>query len=164
MKADVEVVILMGVSGCGKTTVGRAVAGRWGAEFFDADDFHPRANVAKMARGEPLEDGDRWPWLERMREEVIGREGVRTVLACSGLKAAHRARLTARDDDGRVLWVYLKGDLETIRERMDARDGHYMKSGLLESQFEALEEPEGVMVLGIEPPVESLVDGVMAVL
>lgn len=164
MKVDVDVVILMGVSGCGKTTVGRGVAGRWGAAFFDADDFHPRANVAKMARGEPLDDVDRWPWLERLRVEVLGREAERTVLACSGLKAAHRARLTDGVDAGRVLWVYLRGDLETIRKRMDARDGHYMKSGLLESQFEALEEPEGVMVVGIEPPVESLVDAVVAVL
>lgn len=156
--------ILMGVSGCGKTTVGEGVASRWGGRFFDADDFHPKANVAKMGRGEPLADEDRWPWLDLVRENVLSREGERTVLACSGLKASHRARIMDGVEEARVLWVYLKGDIETIRSRIDARQGHYMKSDLLVSQFEALEEPEGFVEVAIDQPVESMVDEVLAVL
>jgi len=135
------IVVVMGVSGAGKTTVGRLLAERIGCEFFDADDYHPPQNVQKMAAGNPLEDSDRWPWLERLnallREQTAA--GRDAVLACSALKEAYRAKLRAGIDDFRL--VYLKGSLEQIRARVTQRHHRYMPAALLESQFAALESP-----------------------
>jgi gluconokinase len=134
------IVILMGVAGAGKTTVGRLLARELGWSFYDADDFHPRANVSKMARGAPLDDRDRAPWLDALRELIVGclARGEDAVLACSALKEDYRRRLLV---DARVKLIYLKGEYELIRERLAARAGHFMKPELLASQFEALEEP-----------------------
>lgn len=156
----------MGVSGSGKTTIGERLAGRLGGTFFDADRFHPPENVARMARGEPLTDAERQPWLERLRDEVVapaaGREGP-TILACSALRRAYR-RVLDEGAPGRIAWVYLRGDPATIRARIDARSGHYMKSGLLESQFAALEEPAPgeALVVGIDADPGSIVDSILA--
>jgi gluconokinase len=134
------VIVLMGVTGSGKTTVGRLLAEELGWRFDDADDFHPRANVEKMSRGVPLDDEDRRPWLEALRELVRQRlaEGVGAVLACSALKESYRACLLL---DERVRLVYLKGDERLIRARLAGRRGHFMNPALLDSQFDALEEP-----------------------
>ena len=144
------IVILMGVSGSGKTTVGQSLAHRLHWRLLDADDFHPPANIEKMSRGVPLEDSDRWPWLDRLNEMVRTAEArsENVLLACSALKARYRDRLAA--GCATVNWVYLKGDFDLIEARLKARKGHYMKSGLLRSQFAALEEPEGALVMGIE--------------
>ena len=154
----------MGVSGCGKTTVGSLLAASLGWKFLDADDFHPPASIAKMAAGEPLTDGDRAPWLaglnRRLRECVNRGEPV--VLACSALKASYRTRL-ARGIGG-LRFVFLKGDLATIRARMLSRSGHYMKAGLLESQFAALEEPADAIVADIAAAPEAIVGRVRAAL
>jgi gluconokinase len=134
-------VVVMGVAGAGKTTIGRALAERLGAEFLEGDQFHPAANIAKMSRGEALDDADRAPWLDRLGEELArrGGEGRDVVLACSALKRDYRDRL--RRFCPALRFVYLRGDPEMIRARLAARRGHFMPPELLESQFSALQEP-----------------------
>jgi gluconokinase len=142
------IVVLMGVTGVGKTTVGRMVALDLGWVFLDADDFHPQENVAKMRSGVPLNDADREPWLNALRSEIDARLEAResAVLACSALKQSYRDRLAASEA---VRFVHLHGDEALIRERLLARSGHYMDPGLLASQFAALEEPHGVLVVDV---------------
>ena len=141
----------MGVSGCGKTTIGRALADAMAWPFLDADDFHPEANVAKMRTGTPLTDDDRWPWLDRLAAEMaaVNARGASAVLGCSALRQAYRDRLARA---GGVRIVYLKGDRATIEPRLAARAGHYMPPSLLTSQFAALEEPADVIVVDIRLP------------
>jgi gluconokinase len=142
------VVVIMGVTGVGKTTIGRVLAQDLGWAFLDADDFHSPANVAKMRSGTPLTDADREPWLAALRAEIDGRlqRADSAVLACSALKQSYRERLQATEA---VRFVYLRGDPALIRERLQARSGHYMDPGLLASQFAALEEPQGVVVVDV---------------
>jgi len=142
------ILILVGVCGCGKTTIGRALAEDLGWPFHDADDFHPAANVAKMAAGHALDDEDRWPWLDRMVVAMQGAqaEGGHAVLACSALKAVYRERLQRAGD---VRFIYMRGDMETIAARLAARSHRYMPASLLPSQFAALEEPENALVVDI---------------
>ena len=145
------IVVVMGVSGSGKTTIGRLLAEQLGWPFHDADDFHPPANVQKMRRGEPLNDSDRIPWLEEL-SRLIGKSlqsESSAVLACSALKSAYRAYLLI---DPRVRLVYLKGDYLLIHDRLNDRRDHYMNATLLESQFAALEEPEGAIVADVAAP------------
>ena len=134
------VIILMGVSGSGKTTVGRLLAAELCWDYYDADDFHPEANVEKMRSGVPLSDDDRKPWLESLRTLILGclERNESAVLACSALKENYREYLLAHDQVG---LVYLKGDYALIKNRLDRRCDHYMNPGLLGSQFETLEEP-----------------------
>ena len=145
------VVLLMGVSGCGKTTVGRALAQELGWAFVDADDLHPKANVAKMASGVALTDDDRWPWYDRIAAELrrLAGEGRHVVLACSALKQAYRDRLGAGGD---LRIAYLKGDAATIEARLAARKDHFMPASLLASQFATLEEPGDAIVVDIAQP------------
>jgi len=146
------IVIPMGVSGSGKTTVGRLLATDLGWPFHDADDFHPPENVAKMRAGVPLADADRAVWLDRLRsliEELIAARRS-AVLACSALKQAYRDRLAV--DPAAVRFVYLRGDYELIHRRLQERTGHYMPAALLRSQFETLEEPgTDVLVVDVAP-------------
>jgi gluconokinase len=149
------VVVLMGVSGVGKTTVGKILAADLGWTFVEADDFHPPGNVEKMRAGTPLTDGDRRPWLRALRgriDEACGREED-AVLACSALKAEYREYLQ-RGCPTDVCYVYLRGSAELIRRRLEGRDGHFMNPALLESQFEALEPPEGDIQVNATPPPE----------
>jgi len=147
----------MGVCGCGKTTVGEALAQAIGCRFLDADDFHPPANVEKMAGGVPLTDDDRWPWLDRIAEELgqILAEGEHAVLACSALKEAYRQRLKRAGD---VRIVYLEGDEATIAARLAARQHKYMPPLLLPSQFATLEVPTDALVVDIRQPIATQVD------
>lgn len=151
------IVIVMGVSGAGKSTVGAALARALDAEFLDADEFHPPGNVAKMAAGTALTDADRRPWLDRLNRELRAREAERrsAVLACSALKAAYRERLLVGIK--RPCVVYLRGDIEFIRTRLQARQHKYMPASLLESQFTALEPPQDALeidtALGVEDAV-----------
>lgn len=159
------VIIIMGVSGSGKTTIGKEVAMRQGWTFFDADDFHPAANVEKMRDGDGLTDTDRAPWLKQLRvliDEVL-REEESAVLACSALKKGYREQLAAEG----VCFVYLKADRDLIRERLSEREGHYAKADLLESQFGALEEPasqENVVTVSVDQSIEAVVDEIEAAL
>src|SRR5262249_1152225 len=151
------IIILMGVSGSGKTTIGARLAQALGWPFYDGDQFHPPANVAKMQQGMPLTDEDRWPWLDALRAhiETCIQQGVSAVLACSALKRAYRAHLVI--DEARVKLVYLKGDYDLIHSRLAQRRGHFMPPRLLASQFAALEEPEQGVVVDIVYPPEMIV-------
>ncbi len=139
----------MGVSGCGKSSVGRALAEALGWPFFDADDFHPESNIRKMAGGTPLTDEDRMPWLERLRDLLAEQQaqGRSAVLACSALRQSYRDILAARVTD--VHWVHLRGTLEEVRHLMEKRSGHFMKTGMLQSQFQTLEPPADAIDLPV---------------
>jgi gluconokinase len=146
------IVIVIGVAGSGKTTVGRMLAADLEWDFLDADDLHPPANREKMARGVPLTDADRAPWLERLAQQLQDRvrKGRRSVVACSALKESYRERLRV---DPSVRFVYLRGDTELFRERLRTRRGHYFGAELLASQLETLEEPaEGLTLDASESP------------
>jgi len=157
------VVVLMGVSGSGKTVVGQALAAQCGWPFLDGDDFHPEANVAKMAAGIPLADDDRWPWLDRLAREIaaIGERGGNAVLACSALKRAYRDRLARA---GGVVFVHLKGDYETIAARLATRSHRYMPPDLLASQFATLEEPEDAIGVDVRAAIPAQVAAIRAAL
>jgi len=133
----------MGVSGSGKTTIGRLLAGKLGWTFVEGDDYHPAANVAKMHAGVPLTDADRAPWLAALRERIdaAAARGENVVLACSALKHAYQDYLSRHEPDN-VRYVYLRAAEELISERLAARKGHFMNPSLLHSQFETLEPPE----------------------
>lgn len=149
------VIVVMGVAGAGKTTVSRLLAGQLGWAFFDADDFHPKANVEKMRMGQPLTDIDRSPWLAALRVLIADclRQRRNAVIACSALKASHRARL--RVDEKQVPFVFLTGDPDLILSRLAARQSHFMPASLLQSQLALLEEPaDGIRVDIALPPGE----------
>ncbi|HZZ95406.1 MAG TPA: gluconokinase [Jatrophihabitantaceae bacterium] len=157
-----RVLVLMGVSGCGKSTVAGVLAGRLGFDFGEGDDLHPPANVAKMAAGDPLTDEDRWPWLDRVAQWIrdhtdAGRPGL---ITCSALKRSYRDIL--RGDH--VVFVYLHGTREQIATRLAARHGHYMPPELLDSQFATLEPPgddEQALSIDIGPPSDVLADEIV---
>jgi gluconokinase len=153
------IVVVMGVSGSGKSTVGALLAERLGAEFLDADEFHPPGNVAKMAAGVPLTDDDRRPWLERLNAEL--RQQKDAVLACSALKESYR-RTLAHGIDCR--FVHLRGPIELIRARMAERSHRYMPASLLESQFATLEPPAGAIEVDIAEPPERCAKLILAAL
>lgn len=146
------ILVLMGVSGSGKTVVGIELAEQLEWAFVDADDLHPVANVEKMARGEPLDDADREPWLQSIMQiiEELCRKGISIVLACSALKEAYREKLLATG--GCVEYVHLTGSFELIAERLARRKGHYMPPSLLKSQFETLEPPTEALEVDVTPP------------
>jgi gluconokinase len=151
------IIMLMGVSGSGKTTIGQQLAEALGWPFYDGDQFHPQANIAKMQQGIPLTDADRWPWLHTLRAQIATwiHQGVSAVLACSALKQGYREYLLI--DEAEVKLVYLKGDYDLIRARLAQRHGHFMPPALLASQFAALEEPERAVVVDIAHPPETIV-------
>ena len=155
------IIIVMGVSGSGKTTVGQLLAGRLGCGFSDADDFHPVANVEKMRAGVPLTDDDRAPWLAALRRAIDGWQatGESHVVACSALREAYRGVLSPGGD---VVFVHLKGSPEVIAARLATRRGHYMNPNLLASQFATLEEPEGAIAVDIVLPPDVIVDEIAA--
>jgi gluconokinase len=135
------IVIVFGVSGAGKTTIGKLLAEELGWRFYESDDFHSRANIEKMRSGLPLADEDRWPWLNLLREQITRSLTAKenAVLACSALKRAYRGRLRVSDD---VKFVFLLGNYVLIERQLRRRRGHFMNPALLQSQFADLEEPE----------------------
>lgn len=151
------IVLVMGVSGAGKSVIGEALAKDLGWSFLDGDDFHPAENVAKMASGVPLDDGDRWPWLDAVNREILRLEqhGESAVLACSALKESYRRRLAAGVKHLRV--VFLEGEFGLIHERLAHRKHRYMPASLLESQFATLEPPAGALRVDVAAPVEECV-------
>lgn len=151
------IVVLMGVSGVGKTTIGKALAARLGWRFIDADDFHPPQNVAKMAAGSPLSDEDRWPWLSKVNRVLQAERNA--VLACSALKESYRRRLT--EGIGRLRLVYLHGSFELIHARLAERRHRYMPASLLESQFATLEPPLEAIAIDVAAPPSACVDAIL---
>jgi gluconokinase len=153
--------VVMGVAGSGKTTLGQALGRRLGWEFRDADGFHPAANIAKMKAGTPLQDEDRWPWLRAIRshmesEQAAGRSGI---IACSALKETYRDTL-GRGEPW-VRFVHVNGSRDLIEGRMRAREGHFMPVSLLDSQFATLESPADAITLDISQSPEALVEEVL---
>ncbi len=148
----------MGVAGTGKTTVGRKLAAALGWSFRDADEFHPPENVAKMSAGLPLTDEDRAPWLAAIRKHIDDclRRGENAVVTCSALKEAYRRKLIA--DPAQVRLVHLRGDPALIRQRLEQRQGHFMKPEMLQSQMAALEPPRRALDLDVAEPPEVLVE------
>ncbi|MFC5959758.1 gluconokinase [Streptomyces pratens] len=135
-----HVVVVMGVAGTGKTTIGPLLAARYGVPYAEGDDFHPPANIAKMSAGTPLDDEDRWPWLDAIGEWAHGRAGLGGVVSSSALKRSYRDRLRAAAPD--VVFVHLTGDRALIEDRMSHREGHFMPTALLDSQFATLQPLE----------------------
>ncbi|HSA81344.1 MAG TPA: gluconokinase [Geminicoccaceae bacterium] len=158
------VIVLMGVSGSGKTTIGVPLAQALGGEFAEGDDYHPPANVEKMRQGIPLDDADRRPWLETLSREIGNwlDAGRTMVLACSALKRSYRAIL--RGGRPEVRFVHLKGSAETIRARLAERRGHYMPASLLDSQLAALEEPKDAIVVTVDRPPAEIVARILSAL
>jgi len=160
----VHALIVMGVSGSGKTTIAEALAKRLKWPFKDGDAFHPPSNVEKMRNGQPLTDEDRWPWLRAIAAEIdrTGGASGHIVIACSALKRAYRDILIGGRTGVRL--IYLKGTRELIGERLGARRGHFMPPKLLDSQFATLEEPDGdenAVVVDVAPAVETIVDDIV---
>ena len=157
--------IVMGVSGSGKSTIADELAERLGWTYEDGDRFHPASNVAKMSAGHPLTDEDRWPWLQAIADEIdrVCKAGEHAVIACSALKRAYRDILVHGRNDVRI--IYLNGTQELIANRLAARKGHFMPPGLLDSQFRTLEPPdasENPVTVSIDAPVEAIVDDIIA--
>jgi gluconokinase len=153
-------VVVMGVSGSGKSTIGPLLAAALGGGFTDADDFHPAENIAKMAAGTPLEDADRWPWLDRLGAHLARQGGV---VGCSALKRAYRDRLRGHRPD--LAFLHLAGDSKLIAARQAARPGHFMPAGLLASQFATLEPPgadEAALTLDVSAAPEAVVARALA--
>jgi gluconokinase len=158
------IVIVFGVSGAGKTTIGKLLADELGWQFYEADDFHPRSNIEKMRRGRPLTDENRWPWLKLLREQITRSLAAKenAVLACSALKHAYRERLRVSGD---VKFVFLRGDYALIERQLRRRRGHFMNPALLQSQFADLEEPqpdEDVLTIDLGRSPQELVDEIKA--
>jgi len=158
------VIVLMGVSGSGKSTIGAALSRRLGWPFRDADSFHPPANIAKMSSGLPLNDDDRWPWLAAIAHWIDARcaAGTPGIVSCSALKRAYRSRIVGGRESVRL--VYLNGDMGLIAQRLQARRDHFMPPSLLESQFAALEEPgtdEQPLVVSIALSPQRVVDTII---
>jgi gluconokinase len=158
--------VVMGVSGCGKSSVAEMLAKATGGVFLDADDFHPSSNKEKMSAAIPLTDGDRWGCLDTLNAELRKRadDDTPTFLACSALREVYRARLAAGLP--KLRFLYLKGSMELIRSRTESRSGHFMPPSLLESQFAVLEEPTAAeaLIIPIDPPVEEIVAGILRVI
>ena len=147
-----SILVIMGVSGSGKTTIGQLLSAELICSFIDGDDFHPSVNIKKMSSGEALTDEDRWPWLEILTDKIQEyiQQEQSMVLACSALKKSYREILCV--DRELVQFIYLKGNYATIVRRMRSRENHFMTKSLLQSQFATLEEPRGAMVVDISPP------------
>jgi gluconokinase len=156
--------VVMGVSGSGKSTIAEHLAARLGWKYVDGDLFHPASNVAKMSAGHPLTDEDRWPWLQAIADEIdhVCTAGSRAVVACSALKRAYRDILVHGRDDVRI--VFLDGTQALIANRLAARKGHFMPPGLLDSQFKTLEPPqpsERPITVSIDASVEAIIDDII---
>jgi gluconokinase len=161
-------IVVMGVSGAGKSTVGRVVAERLRCPFRDADNFHPPANIEKMSRGEPLNDEDRWPWLSAIAAWIAEHRAASTmcVVTCSALKRAYR-NIVTNQQSADVRLVYLQGDFALIEARLKARHGHFMPPALLRSQFAALEEPdmdEHAITVSIDATPDEIAAGIFGML
>lgn len=161
VKRMIRFFIVMGVSGCGKSSVGKLLAEKLGWDFYDADDFHPHGNVAKMANRIPLDDSDRAPWLASLNNLISSSLKADTpgVLACSALKERYRQKLLDGNDG--IRFVYLKGSYDLIWSRMEKRKSHYMKPHMLKSQFDALEEPTNALTMDVSVSADEIAQEIL---
>ena|SRR5947208_12319253 len=155
------IILIMGTTGAGKTTVGKLLAARLGWTFLDADNFHPAANIEKMTHGIPLTDADRIPWLAKIHTELLRltQSGQNAVLACSALKQSYRDQLSVAVD---MRIVYLRGTYEVMRHHIEARHGHFAGEAILAGQFADLEEPRNALVLEVSRTPQQLVSEIIA--
>ncbi|AYN67895.1 gluconokinase [Euzebyella marina] len=154
------VIFVMGVSGSGKSTIGKLLAEKLSLNFFDGDDYHPKENVEKMAKGQPLNDEDRIGWLEQLN--LLAKENTKTgaIIACSALKHQYR-KLLRKGLENELEFVFLKGSFDLVSERLSKRKGHFMPPELLKSQFEALEIPTAALTVSIDQTPEEIVESIM---
>ena len=155
-------IVLMGVAGCGKSAVGAALADRLAAAYLDGDDLHPPENIARMSRGEPLSDADRWPWLTLVGRKLADPDGI-LILGCSALRRRYRDHIR-KEAGAPVVFVHLAGSRALIAARMAARAGHFMPTSLIDSQFAALEPPapdESAVTVDIDRPLERIVEDIV---
>lgn len=156
-------IVIMGVSGCGKSSVGAALADKLGTTYVDGDDLHPAANIAKMSAGLPLNDDDRWPWLALVGESLSKTEGL-AIIGCSALKRIYRDKIRSMVSEP-VLFIHLAGSKEVIAARMGKRSGHFMPGSLLDSQFATLEPPQGdelALTVDIDQPLDGMISAIIA--
>ncbi|WP_343486098.1 gluconokinase [Allomuricauda sp. d1] len=155
-----RIIFVMGVSGSGKSTIGKMLAATLSSPFFDGDDFHPKENIEKMASGEPLNDDDRFGWLKSLNQ--LAKEHTRdgAVIACSALKEKYRALLSDSIAE-KVAFVYLRGSFEEIKARMQQREGHFMAADMLQSQFDTLEPPSGAITVSISETPKQMVQTIL---
>ncbi|MEL6582087.1 MAG: gluconokinase [Cyanobacteria bacterium J06621_12] len=153
--------VIMGVSGSGKSTVGKLLSDRTGWNFYDADDFHPQVSLDKMNRGIALTDSDRLPWLKELQKLISSTLDAHQsgILACSALKSEYRQIL--QQENEQVVFVYLQGNYDCIQERVKQRQGHFMSPDLLKSQFNTLEEPLNALIIDVSLPLDQIVDQIV---
>jgi 6-phosphogluconate dehydrogenase len=156
-----QVIFVIGVSGSGKSLIGRLLAAQLAVSFIDADDHHPPSNVKKMSKGVPLNDADRAPWLDILNQIAKEQAERGCVIACSALKAAYRKQLMDSIEPI-TRWVYLKGSYDQIYQRMQSRQGHFMKASMLQSQFDTLEAPRHAIVVDIADTPEKIVEAILS--
>lgn len=158
-----RIIYTMGVSGSGKSTIGEKLADALGYPFFDGDDYHPQANIEKMSKGIPLNDTDRQGWLQTLNQLAIAHKSSGAIIVCSALKQKYRQQLQAHLN-GCCTFLYLKGSLEEISERLSNREGHFMPKDLLASQFDTLEEPTDAIAVSIQKSPDAIVAEVLSML
>jgi 6-phosphogluconate dehydrogenase len=156
-----KVIFVMGVSGCGKTSIGQRLAAELGVPFIDADDHHPKVNIDKMSQGMPLTDEDRKPWLEELNKIARG-TNTGIIIACSALKEKYRI-LLMESIESKTIWIYLRGSFDLIYDRMNRRANHYMGANMLKSQFDALEEPNDAIIVNIEDHPDQIIKKLMSI-
>lgn len=156
-----QAIILMGVSGSGKSSIGQALSARLGWSFYEGDNFHSPQSVEKMSRGIPLSDEDRFPWLETLSKLIYEKNesGENIILACSALKRAYRQHLRLGNEN--LIFIHLDGDYDLVWSRMQTRGSHYMKPAMLQSQFDTLEVPQHAVRIKIDQPVEAIIESII---
>jgi carbohydrate kinase (thermoresistant glucokinase family) len=154
------IIVIMGVAGCGKSTIGKLLAERISLPFIEADDFHSKENVLKMSSGIPLNDEDRYPWLQSLSHELQLHEKTGAVLACSALKENYR-QILQKELNEKITWIYLEGTETILQERMKNRTGHFMPGKLLQSQLAAMEKPDYAYCISVEKDPETIINEIL---
>ncbi len=163
LKGDSKIYFIMGVSGCGKSTIGNLLANELEIPFYDGDDYHSKTNVKKMASGQPLTDKDRRDWLLKLNEIALAKRTEGAIIGCSALKESYRRILDANLQEN-ARWIYLSGSFEDVMNRLRQRKGHFMPAELLKSQFETLEVPQNAIKVSINMPAEEIVNRILGLI